>query len=566
MANVCVSCVMFNLIFNDMERVRLLLVVLFTSMFCNVKAETSVWDGYSYSLDWYTSGSGAVYHIKTAADLAGLSRCFSTGYYLYGKFEGRTIILDNDIDLAGYEWTPIGILDENNYYYEFAGAFDGNNHTIKGLSITKTTDNPYIKSVGLFGYCPFSESFSVKNLKVEGNITLKNVNLSSGSSLYVGGIVGYTGTSAPIENCQSNVNISVEIMTGDFVKANCGGIIGNISNSERTELCKNCYSKGNINVVLNNSNEARIGGIIGNLTCNNTIVSSCVSDCNITVSNGKSSDVGGIIGCASCKAVENSLFRGAINLEYPNYGLAGGIVGVNFDCNLFNSCLMTGQISKMYGTGWLSAISGTQSGTIVANNCYYLSGIPNSTPYGTAVSEFELKSGNPLNGFDESIWCFTQGEYPTLQFMKNTYTISVPTENGRIGFCVKEGGSATIQIDADDNWQLKAFYIDGYDYTGDVSNGRYTFSSVVGNHIISAVFEKDASGIRILKETHSPQIKIIDRNSIQVDNISSKTGIRVYDMNGKMILSKSVSSPTSIDLNTGLYIIKVGEQTFKVSL
>lgn len=549
-----------------MKKVCFIFVAFLASIFCNVKAETSVWDGYSYSLDWYTSGSGGVYHIKTAADLAGLSRCFSTGYYLYGNFEGRTIILDNDIDLAGYEWTPIGILDENSYYFEFAGTFDGNNHIIKGLCITQAIDNPYIKSAGLFGYCPFSDSFSVKNLKVEGNITLRDVNLSTGCGLYVGGIVGYTGTSAPIENCQSNVNITVEIMTGDFVTANCGGIIGNISNSERTEVCKNCYSKGNINVILNNSNEARVGGIIGNLTCNNAIVSSCVSDCNITVSNGKSSDVGGIIGCASCKAVENALFGGSINLEYPNYGLVGGIVGISFDCNLFNSCLMTGQIRKTYGTAWLSAISGTQNSSIVANNCYYLSGISTETPYGTALFESELKSGNPLNGFDESIWCFTQGEFPTLQFMKTTYTISVPTENGRIGFCVKEGGSATIQIDADDSWQIKYFYIDGYDHTGDLSNGRYTFSSVISNHIISAVFEKDASGIRMFEKVDSPQIKIVDRNTIEVDNISSDTGIKVFDLNGKMVLSKSANSTTTINLNTGLYIIKVGKQTFKVSL
>ena len=186
-----------------MKKVFQLFAVLFITAVCNVNAETSVWDGHSYSLDWYTNGSGVTYHIKTAADLAGLSRCFSTGYYLYGNFAGRTIILENDIDLNGYEWTPIGIIDETNTYFEFAGTFDGNNHTIKGLSITRVIDNPYIKFAGLFGYCPFSDSFSVKNLKVEGSITLRNVNISNSSDIYVGGIVGYTGTASAIENCQS---------------------------------------------------------------------------------------------------------------------------------------------------------------------------------------------------------------------------------------------------------------------------------------------------------------------------------------------------------------------------
>ena len=105
-----------------MKKLRLFFVVLLTSVFYNVKAETSVWDGYSYSFDWYTNSSGTIYHIKTAADLAGLSRCFSTGYYIHGKFEGKTVILDNDIDLAGYEWTPIGIIDASNTSFEFAGT------------------------------------------------------------------------------------------------------------------------------------------------------------------------------------------------------------------------------------------------------------------------------------------------------------------------------------------------------------------------------------------------------------------------------------------------------------
>ena len=268
--------------------------------------------------------------------------------------------------------------------------------------------------VGLFG-CNFSSGFAVRNLRVEGKIDLKNITgIYDGGSVYAGGIVGYTRAQA-IENCQSDVSISIELNSGNFRKVVCGGVVGHIEISDMT--CKNCYSKGKIDVNLNNSNEAKVGGIFGNISSNDVIVSCCASDCNIKVSNGRSSDVGGIVGGANCKQIDNSHFSGAIELEYPNYGLAGGIVGMNFDCNLFSSCLMTGQIRNTYGTGWVSAISGTQSNTIVANNCYYLSGIPNATPYGKALIESELKSGNPLVGFDESIWLFKQGQFPILKFL-----------------------------------------------------------------------------------------------------------------------------------------------------
>ena len=547
-----------------MEKMRLLFIVLLTSFFCHTKAETSVWDGSSYSFDWYTTGSGAIYHIKTAADLAGLSRCFSTGYYLYGKFEGRTIILDNDIDLAGHEWTPIGFVDASNTYFEFAGVFDGNNHTIKGMSITKHNNKNI--HVGLFG-CNYSNSFQVKNLRVEGDINLNNINgIYDGGSIYAGGIVGYTWAGA-IENCQSNVNISVTLDNGQFRKAICGGIVGHIEQSNIVDLCKNCFSKGNINVTLNNSNEASVGGLIGQSTCQNAIISSCASQSNIKVANGRMSYAGGIAGQADFTRMENALFTGSINLEYPNYGYAGGMMGGDRTTpSYFKCCLVTGTITKTYGTAWYSPFVGSAFEGSTGDNCYFLSGIPNSRNFGIEMSESELKSGNPLSGFDTSIWDFTEGSYPTLQFLKAVYTISVPTDNGRIGFCVKDGGSATIQLDTDDNWKLKAFYIDGIDYTEDVSNGRYTFSSVISNHVISAIFEKDASGIRMVERATSPQIKIAGRGAIEVENITGRTGIKVYDMNGKLVLTKSVSTNTKLNLNTGMYIIKIGEQTFKVSL
>ena len=89
----------------------LLLTVLAVLTLSQAKADTSYWDGSSWSTNWYYSGSGTVYHLKTAEDLAGFSRCFSQGYYMFGEMAGYTIILDNDIDLNGYEWTPIGIVN-----------------------------------------------------------------------------------------------------------------------------------------------------------------------------------------------------------------------------------------------------------------------------------------------------------------------------------------------------------------------------------------------------------------------------------------------------------------------
>lgn len=57
--------------------------------------------------------------------------------------KGPQFILTEIIDLVGYEWTPIGTMISNTYY-SFAGTFDGNNHTIKGLKVTKLNSSTSI--------------------------------------------------------------------------------------------------------------------------------------------------------------------------------------------------------------------------------------------------------------------------------------------------------------------------------------------------------------------------------------------------------------------------------------
>lgn len=132
-------------------------------------------EAYSYDSNTKTitiySGEG----LKVAADVAN---------------SGDTdinITLDNDIDLTGIEWTPIGT--ENRPY---TGTFDGNNKTIRGLEINQSgTDN-----VGLIGYLG-SEG------KVQ-NVVLANISVSGAN--YVGGIAGQTdGT---VENCSVNGTVT----------------------------------------------------------------------------------------------------------------------------------------------------------------------------------------------------------------------------------------------------------------------------------------------------------------------------------------------------------------------
>lgn len=79
----------------------------------------------------YTVGTDGTVHILTATGLAWMSEQISAG-----NLAGALVMLDNDIDLSGKLWTPA----------DFTGSFDGQGHTITGLTVSRSQE----KYLGLF--------------------------------------------------------------------------------------------------------------------------------------------------------------------------------------------------------------------------------------------------------------------------------------------------------------------------------------------------------------------------------------------------------------------------------
>ena len=131
------------------------------------------------------------YHITTVEQLAGLVKLVNEGR----SFLGDTFYLDADLDLAGYEWAPIGWYypADNGYLWRdfpFEGKFYGNGHTISNLYIYA----PKQSNLGLFGRTV--QSFCVHDL------TLENCYVEG--RFYVGGILGdniNSGKQYDMTNC-----------------------------------------------------------------------------------------------------------------------------------------------------------------------------------------------------------------------------------------------------------------------------------------------------------------------------------------------------------------------------
>ena len=248
-------------------------------------------------------GDGAI-HIKSAEDLRSLAHSCTLDSWSRGK----TVVLDNDIELTDDDELPIPT---------FGGTFNGNGHTISGLSITQS-----VSPAGLFGV--LQKDAVIKNLNVEGTVT------PSGDSENIGGIVGENhGT---IESCTFNGSVSG--------KRSVGGIAGS---NLATGIVRACDASGAI------FGQSMTGGIVGEnlgsiVSCRGRAYVNIEStDPSIDLSNlnlefsldlaklsradtlNTATDTGGIAGYSS-GAIASSTNYAAVGYQHIGYNI-GGVVG-----------------------------------------------------------------------------------------------------------------------------------------------------------------------------------------------------------------------------------------------
>ena len=287
-------------------------------------ASEHAWDGMTMSEPKQEKG---VYQIGSGAELYWFANEVNKN-----KKNDIDAVLTADIDLAGYQWTPIGVSS-----YVYAGAFDGQGHTVKNLSVKDTAYS------GLFGQA----KGQISNVTVEGQI-------QTGTKTAAGGIVGYLNNGtvaepAKISNCISRVDITSDsVSTG----ANVGGIAGysNATSAINTTI-ENCISYGTLKADQGGS----VGGILGSMSGCNITIQNCTNYGDITAKNY----VGGILG-----AYNQSYVRDPANkiLNCYNAGAVsgqqyvGGIVGY-FKGN--KSSNATGEATGCYSAGRVSAANAT---------------------------------------------------------------------------------------------------------------------------------------------------------------------------------------------------------------
>lgn len=280
------------------------------------------WDGTTKTQPSLTDG---VYQIGTAAELAWFAAQVNGGSYAING------ALTGDIDLAGYNWTPIGGTTAST---AFKGSFDGKNHTVKNMGIyysATTTAAPY---KGLFGYVNGTSSSyaTIQNLKVTGKMYLTST--ASVANAYSGGVVAYANYTN-ISGVVSDVDITVTRVNGNW--SSVGGVAGRLVNSNATN-CGNegtihayqyaggitGYATGTITGCYNGgeiTGNGYVAGIVGQTTKG---VTACYNTGSIT---GAGNYVAGIVAFASgaSASVKNCYNRAYVESTGSNVGAVVGM-------------------------------------------------------------------------------------------------------------------------------------------------------------------------------------------------------------------------------------------------
>ena len=236
-----------------------------------------VWDGTETKEPQVVGGK---YIIHLPSELAWISQ----NNYSNNGFGGSEFSIEHDLDLRGYEWTPIGSISSASTC-PFRGDVEGNGHTIYNISIQ--SENDY---VGLFGYVSegslaniFLDKVNVTGSQHVGglagfldsnaeNIRVYHADLNG--NRYVGGIAGYqTNPISGSEISYANIVCDRIDYSSPYSLTYLGNDAGGISGMCNSHITDCSVTHLTINGYRN------VGGIAGNIQENTMAVN--ISDCSI---------------------------------------------------------------------------------------------------------------------------------------------------------------------------------------------------------------------------------------------------------------------------------------------
>ena len=488
-----------------------------------------------------------------------------------------------DIDLSGHPCNRFGI-GLNGW---FAGTYDGNGYMISGYTYEATSNqtsenyhavftlfcnvrDAIIKNVYMEDYklsitasdatlCTFTSSALVaiaENTLIENCSTLGDITFNTkgkANSINMGGIVGLTRANTIINDCNSNITIRI---TNEFMDEQYSCYLhaaGITAQAEENAVIKNCTSYVDIQNTSTGSsregNVTRSAGIVG--WANNVQIFNCSSQGSLNAKGSNSTpanwvQVGGIVSCI-------------LNSNIENCWNAAELTSEGF---------MENQYPKSIACYWENT---------TRKNCYLnrnLKGASWVNNEDTPLEESYMKSREFVDLLNENLpeggitWKSDEGNYPALHTVN---AVILPQVVG----ATTDPVAGEYEVLDNAPFQFKLTLDAEYDKSTPVVtvNGKELTPNEEGFYVIEEVNTEmviEISGI----EKNPVANEQIEKNEVSfytqpgaiVVQATQNTPVSIYTFQGVMQKSLTVNGTATIPVSKGLYILKIGDKNYKVSV
>lgn len=348
---------------------------------------TDIWDG---QVGTVPTPVDNVYTINKCSELAAVAAAVNAGTL---STSGKMFLLNANLDLNSYEWTPIG-----NSSYPFVGNIDGKNHIINNMKITSRSDGS--------GFINYANDSTVSNLTIYCQI-----HATSGNA---GGLIAHTSTIGDHANKIEDIHIIGDISSYLSSNQDMAGVVA-----------RSAY-------VSNSS-------FVGTITNKNSI------------SYSDWTHIGGITAENDQNAI-NCICLATIDLGNPSgsYMCAGGITGHADNVETLNNCFV-GKIKNTNNIIKVGGIAGDTSGTVkrLSNNCSLIIDSSVNGLYGVSTATLNVTNNFTFGGTAQSgcTLVASESELPVSTILLNKYANDSGVFNAIATAYPKESSQAgTVEI------------------------------------------------------------------------------------------------------------------------
>ena len=136
-------------------------------------------------------------------------------------------------------------------------------------------------------------------------------------------------------------------------------------------------------------------------------------------------------------------------------------------------------------------------------------------------------------------------------------------DDGTLKQSVELGKTYIYAVSADEGVEVNTITFDGKDMTALLIDGMFSTPVITGDSELNVVFKQIDTNIKTMPSISNVKVYASNKN-ITVVGADKNAKVDVYGINGAFITS--AIGDTTIPLEHGVYIVKVGQESFKVGL